>query len=267
MDKSKLQLPEKLEPFREQFEKSTKPFIEIKGRKAATLPWESKIGGNPYLPVGYEYPVDKNKKPMRLLSQINFSEVPHISSYPEKGILQFYISAHDDLYGVDFKDLSAQNNFKVIYVPKYSKDETNIITDFSFVGEPGQYCLPFDDEVKIYFDVGYQPVATGDFQFQKVFGKEVSSFLEDILDDEDEIDSFFDDFSFPGHRIGGYAYFTQSDPRENGYEEYTELLLQIDSDNDLGIMWGDCGVANFFIREEDLKKLDFSKVLYTYDCC
>ena len=31
------------------------------------------------------------------------------------------------------------------------------------------------------------------------------------------------------------------------------------------IMWGDCGIANFFIREKDLKELNFDKVIY--NCC
>lgn len=31
-------------------------------------------------------------------------------------------------------------------------------------------------------------------------------------------------------------------------------------------MWGDMGVANFFIRREDLLRRDFSRVWYTWDC-
>ena len=33
--------------------------------------------------------------------------------------------------------------------------------------------------------------------------------------------------------------------------------MQIDTDDSLNIMWGDSGVANFFIRKEDLLNLDF----------
>jgi uncharacterized protein YwqG len=32
------------------------------------------------------------------------------------------------------------------------------------------------------------------------------------------------------------------------------------------ICWGDDGVGNFLIRAEDLEKLDFSQVIYNYDC-
>lgn len=40
------------------------------------------------------------------------------------------------------------------------------------------------------------------------------------------------------------------------------LLFQMDTDDEAGIMWGDCGVANFFISEKDLASKNFSRVLY-----
>ncbi len=46
------------------------------------------------------------------------------------------------------------------------------------------------------------------------------------------------------------------------------LLFQLDSDSEDGkdIMWGDAGVGNFFIHPDDLRKRDFSKVVYNWDC-
>ena len=49
------------------------------------------------------------------------------------------------------------------------------------------------------------------------------------------------------------------------------MLLQVDSEFVEGerrylIIWGDCGIANFFIREKDLKVQDFSNILYNWDC-
>ena len=51
------------------------------------------------------------------------------------------------------------------------------------------------------------------------------------------------------------------------------LLFQLDSqlaenrgEPDL-VLWGDCGVGNFFISREALKKRDFSRVGYHWDCC
>jgi uncharacterized protein YwqG len=59
-----------------------------------------------------------------------------------------------------------------------------------------------------------------------------------------------------GHKIGGYSYFTQSDPREEANNDVS--VLQIDSID--SIMIGDCGVINFFIDKTDLKNKDFAKV-------
>ena len=77
-----------------------------------------------------------------------------------------------------------------------------------------------------------------------------------------------------GHWLLGWPSFTQEDPREPGgpLEEFGTLLLQIDSvyneeEREYDVLWGDCGVANFFIRREDLENCDFSRVLYNWDCC
>ena len=75
-----------------------------------------------------------------------------------------------------------------------------------------------------------------------------------------------------GHWLFGYAYFTQNDPRDYmvDLQDYI-LLFQMDSDYSAErkseIMWGDSGVGNFFIKKDDLQKLDFSKVMYNWDCC
>jgi uncharacterized protein YwqG len=42
------------------------------------------------------------------------------------------------------------------------------------------------------------------------------------------------------------------------------LLFQLAYDD--YVMFGDGGIANFFIKKEDLKVCDFSKVWYNWDC-
>ena len=71
---------------------------------------QSKFAGAMYLPKGLTYPVDYRGKYMFPLAQINFSEVPHLAGYPEKGILQFYLS-DDDIYGMDFENQMNQKFF------------------------------------------------------------------------------------------------------------------------------------------------------------
>ena len=44
------------------------------------------------------------------------------------------------------------------------------------------------------------------------------------------------------------------------------LLLQFDTDANLGIMWGDAGTTYFLIPEEDLAKADFSRCWAISQC-
>jgi uncharacterized protein YwqG len=155
-----------------------------------------------------------------------------------------------------FDDQTKQENFSVIYFPDIIEDESQLITDFSFVKK--QDYLPLEDASALSFQLKSAPLSVGDFQFNKIF-----------LDDNEDIYEEYDElFPAEGHKIGGYPYFTQSDPREykEDYNDYI-LLFQMDTDDENGIMWGDSGVANFFILPDDLKNKDFSNVLYNWDCC
>ena len=48
-------------------------------------------------------------------------------------------------------------------------------------------------------------------------------------------------------------------------EENLILLFQMDTDAEMETMWGDMGTAKFFISEEDLSRLDFSRVMFYWD--
>lgn len=63
----------------------------------------------------------------------------------------------------------------------------------------------------------------------------------------------------------GYPLFAQTDPRQT-YPEPTILLFQLDSDDEHGIMWGDSGACQFFIRREDLQARRFEHCWFNWDC-
>ncbi|MCR1934088.1 YwqG family protein [Clostridium tepidum] len=262
MEKSKLELPESLEKFRNEIEETMKPYIKIKLKEQKTMPWESKLGGDPYLEIGMEYPKTSCGEYLRLLVQINFEEVPHLEFFPEKGILQFYILA-DDIYGLDLKNQCIQDTFRVIYIPDVVKDREKLIKDFSFLGElEEKWYMPFNNEGRIEFLAEkYMPVSWEDYRFNDLYS---SLNLEEEL-----VDDYIENLRADGCKIGGYPVFTQSDPRyyDKNLERFDTLLLQLDCEDKCDLMFGDSGVANFFINKEDLKNLDFSKVLYNWDCC
>ncbi|MGW54284.1 DUF1963 domain-containing protein, partial [Listeria monocytogenes] len=91
-----------------------------------------------------------------------------------------------------------------------------------------------------------------------------------FADEEDKADELYN-LASEGSQLGGYPFFTQEDPRmyaENPHHD--TLLFQLASEdfdeNRMAIMWGDCGVANFFINKQDLINRDFSNIMYNWDC-
>ncbi|RSN80823.1 DUF1963 domain-containing protein [Acinetobacter baumannii] len=267
-------LPHTLHPYLEKISATILPTVTMQLTASDNLSlWQSKIGGDPYLPLDSAYPVDSNGNPLALLAQFNFAEIPSLPNFPDQGILQFYIAA-DDLYGMNFDDQQQQSDFKVLYFEQVIADPSQLKQDFSELEFNEDTYLPFTGQYSIEFNLTSQPISLGDFAFApKILGGEELYDFEDRFEGGDFEDDFIEPYdevaSASGHRLGGYPYFTQTDPRH--YNEKVQdyiLLFQLDTDDaENEIMWGDSGVGNFFIHPEDLKNRDFSKVLYNWDCC
>lgn len=123
----------------------------------------------------------------------------------------------------------------------------------------GCYGLAFSEDV--------DTISYSDYRFESCIRKLVQQdYPEEAENLLEYMDDFFDGGS--GHKIGGYPGFAQWDPRSSE-DTHDVLLFQLDSDmgTDWKILWGDCGIGNFFINWEKLKNCDFSDVLYTWDCC
>lgn len=263
-ESKQLDLPEVFEKYREKIEETIQPFINIVTEARNTTLFESKFEGNPYFPLSMEYPKNAEGQPLKLLAQINFADVPkHVLDIPEKGILQFYIDAYDDVLGMDFENGQNQEGFRVIFHDQIEHDESKLIQDFSFITDNDEEMyFPVEKEMALSFETSYKPLSMNDFRSNTHYAE----LMSEIEDDDDLVDAIYESLDSTGHKIGGYPFFTQEDPRAYGdYTDSTILLLQVDTEGD-HIMWGDSGVGNFFITEEALKQRDFSKVLYNWDC-
>ncbi|WP_042479185.1 YwqG family protein [Bacillus ndiopicus] len=259
-----LQLPQEFEQYRAIIEKTLQPVINIETVERKTSLFESKFEGNPYFPLTMDYPKNESGQPLKLLAQINFADVPkHLPHFPSEGILQFYIDGYDDVLGMDFDNGQNPAGFRIIFHEQIIQDESQLIQDFSFVElKDEELYFPVEKEMALSFEESFEPLMIDDFRSNKVY----EAIRQHLEDNEELEDKFYDTFSGTGHKIGGYPFFTQQDPRAYGdYTDSTILLLQVDSIGD-HILWGDCGVGNFFISEDDLQRKDFSKVLYNWDC-
>lgn len=217
----------------------TKPCVKLELTNAKTSIFESKVGGIAYVPHDGSIPVNSKGEQLQLLAQIDCAQVP-LEVFPEKGLLQFWI-AHEDCFGLGFDDQTVQEGFRVLYFPETDATVT-------------------EDEVRAKMH------EFGDDDMFPVYGTFGLTFTpsQDVLDDPEG--------NF-GHKVGGFPDFTQGDPRDGGIkdgENYDFLLFQLDSDYNgahTNVIWGDSGIGNFFISSENLRRLDFSDVLYNWDCC
>lgn len=234
----------------------------------------SKVGGRAYWAAGRDYPRNPQGQPLSLLAQIDLGKAPKMPGYPERGLLQFFIDG-DDFYGAALaaadrgdrmQALAQQKGFRVVYWTDATAPA---------VAPPAGAAadqLPFDPAKprRMKFSTDYESIGASDVGLEPVLGGDPSVLTErylrenpDAAIDAEQLSNQVTDYlDRGGHKLGGYPQFTQSDPREAG--DRRVLLFQLDSDDEM--MWGDSGIANFFIDPDDLARADFSRVSYHWDC-
>lgn len=270
-------LPHAFAPFADEISASMRPSARFTLSAEPATPFDSKVGGTPYLPQDFDYPANTRGNPMAFLAQINFEQMPALPHFPRTGMLQFFIENEDDCYGINFDDLTDRTGYRVIYHAHVDKDTPQGDHDV----QVSEYALPFpaDHSYRITFDdTTPQAITTHDFGFDETVPN-LAQFLNDQADQKSydwKLHSEYDHWTqAESHRVGGYPYFTQDDVR--GWEhseplsEYV-LLFQLvseygDNDESVDVMWGDCGVGNFFIHPDDLANLRFERAFFTMDCC
>ena len=265
-----------------------KEVIYIKAEKVDDLSLEeSKFGGFPFVPLGGVIPTNAEGNQLALLAQINCAQLPENSMYPSDGWLQIWC-LEDEMYGFCSDTIQPETNQKVLYIPAGTQGEPLERVEAMYQPYGDEECpLWFVDDqgaiwgMRLSFTHGQQGITYSDGRFRDLFldrwnKRYPEQAVENFYDLPDEIfENVVDihDGSDCAHQLGGYPYFTQYDPRyerdSTELTKYTELLFQIDSqfDTEWDLCWGDAGVRNFFISREDLEALDFSDVLYNFDCC
>lgn len=229
--------------------------------------FDSKVSGIGYVPHDGKIPEDSQGSQLQLLAQINCAEIM-LEDFPHQGLLQFWI-LNDDVSGLNFDDNTLQDTFRVLYFkePDQTVTEKEVCEKMAassdeddFFPVRGCYGLTFSEDV--------DTISSSDYRFESCIRKLVQQdYPEEAESLLENMDDFFDGGS--GHKIGGYPGFAQWDPRSSE-DTHDILLFQLDSDygdNGDKVLWGDCGIGNFFINREKLRNCDFSDVIYNWDCC
>jgi uncharacterized protein YwqG len=241
----------------------------------------SRLGGNLLLPREFEWPYSQ-QGPLDFLLQIDLAEIKQFDptgALPSSGLLTFFYDLENQPWGFD---PSALDGFYV-----------ELIADESLVRfeAPGnEYSL--DEHVLSFSQAPSLPR----------YGSRDYDELERLtnLTDEDEYDRYYDFVDeyeakfYPTrarHRLFGYSSNVQGDMQleaqlvtnglycgdASGYEDPKAealsagasdwiLLLQLDSDPDADLMWGDAGLLYYWIRAEDLAARRFDRVWMTLQC-
>jgi len=261
-----------LEPYRDRIAATIKPYLRMTlvADKSLTW-WSSKFpgyrntqAGFPYLPKGMTYPQTPEGEYLHLLCQINFAQMPVLDAFPQQGILQFYIADQvgwgcpEPNYGDLLKATwYQQNTFRILYFPELELDEANLVTHFDFLPEKNPDVLdPYPQDCSaIEWHSGVAPMSCDDYRiYNLIFEGYARTTNEELEAYSIEVEEYCGEI-----HIGGYATFAQEDPRDFAFEEIEgpldTVLLKISMPEN---------VLLFYIQESDLRRRDFSHVLYTF---
>jgi uncharacterized protein YwqG len=236
----------------------------------------SRLGGFPVLPSGTEWP-SWNGVPLSFLTLLDLEELAGFRTdlaLPSEGLLNFFYEAQEqDAWGFDPADAGA---WRVI------------LTDL----RTGQITEPPADGLT--FDV----VSLQSEQTLTAPGWEESVVESVLRRDRDAYMAFSDAIrdvaageAAPCHQVGGWPnlvqapFWTECQLASNGVfasgdsrrtdqaralaqeANRWRMLLQLDSDDDAGWMWGDVGMLYFAMRDEDIHSGGFDLAWMTFQCC
>lgn len=262
---------------------------------------DSHLGGIPYFPHNQEYPMGADGQMLWLCAQINFSQMPHMEGFPDKGILQIFLSEwdYDGGFGLySEEDSTIQRQWRLLYYQSVdetvTEEECRRKMPCSWEADTNLWRTPDKPLKMIFLPIEKEKINYDDFRFDSLFASALASCLpdanpekympyglrDDTPDERELLNKIRQQIRIGGCKIGGYPCYTQDDPRlyseECGkpLEEWDTLLFQLDDDTfmfpagDIGEMGFNLngGTLNFLIRAEDLKNKNFSQVLAQWAC-
>lgn len=234
---------------------------------------QSRIGGQPDLPPEFRWPRFDGLA-LSFIAQLDLHELatqPDVLPLPKEGYLVFFYDSEQRTWGHEPKDFGSA---LVAYFPGPASAlvRTELPAD---VSESGQFqCCTLAYRSDQNLPVHYDP------ELSEEAWTLLSSYEDARLDESDT----------PWHRLGGHADCLQTAMEfdcqlitndlfgdETGYEDPRSellaqgakdwrLLLQIDTDDDAGFMWGDCGRIYYWIRDDDLRAGDFDRSWLILQC-
>ncbi len=247
--------------------------------------FHSKFGGMPYWDGSKEYPKDSQGEKLVLIAQFNLDN-NKIEALPDGGMLQFF-GKPEEIFSQGFGTWDDQDKYRVVYHERidYNVCEKELssmeLPDSTRMNYPKH--VPISNETQVELTVKTAYLGNEDYRYYQEFSDAIKERFDMNLSENNyykvlESDERYDlehKMSNAGSWLLGYSQFARKDPREKEkqFRQYDRLLFQLDvhylnrEQNEYYFKHGGCGVANFFIRNEDLLNRDFSHIMYHWECC
>lgn len=235
-----------------------------------------RLGGMPRLPASAAWP-DRKGRPISFIAELDLAAVKAVGGQewlPSSGFLHLFYDAEEQPWGFDPAD---RDGWKIVQSTEFVETAVQIPAGLSAeaVFQPLQLAGRSGMTYPTPERLDLSPVVGESFDFGPV---------EQLLHPDLN--------HFPRHQVGGYPAPIQNDGMElesqlafhgifvGGPEGYSDgrvaalepgaadwrLLLQIDSDDDAGMMWGDVGMLYVWVREQDARAGDFSNPWIVLQC-
>jgi uncharacterized protein YwqG len=239
----------------------------------------SKVGGCPDLPPGIAWPAWK-ESPLSFLAQINLAELARFEAakpLSASGTLFFFYDAEQRTWGFAPKDLGS---WKVLFSTEHSSNLVRRSLPDALL-EHAQFpaCSvsfyqentvpPLDSMVVNALGLSEQE-QDAYWDFVNDYKQGHSEVVHRILGHPDPIQGDMQlecQLASNGLYVGNLSAYKH--PRRKELEPGSlewRLLLQLDSDDNAGMMWGDVGRLYFWIRESALQARNFDQAWMVLQC-
>jgi len=224
---------------------------------------DSKLGGRPDLPPGFEWPLYQGA-PQSFIAQIDLGSLPTLGSafaMPTSGLLSFFYDSRQSVWGFDPAETDA-------WVVHYTPNIGHLIRHEPPAGLPDEAVFGAA-RLRPRLELTCAPEESGDVALLGLTDDEsfaYSDIVEQLIDPDDE----------PVHRLFGHPDPIQGDMQlecqlvahglycgdPSGYQDPRardlepgaldwRLLLQVDTNEEIGMMWGDVGRIYYWMRNSD----------------
>ena len=230
----------------------------------------SHIGGMPPWPDGVAWPA-KGGAPLTFLACIDLASVQTalpVSWLPETGRLLFFYDVENQPWGFDPKDrgswvVTLATAGATTFAPSTGALPRQPV-EFRSIESCPSWQRPEVTALQLTETESELLIEAAAATFGSAPHHQIGGFPDPIQGDEMELECQLVSNGLYCGDSSGYL-SPAAKPLRAGATDW-RLLLQLDSDDDLGVMWGDGGILYFWVREEDARAGRFDRSWAVLQC-